>query len=568
MSAPDFAEIARALIASGESFHVEFKSAQVVTPEGVQPRDLKAIAKDIGDTLVAFANADGGDLLVGVEDNGVVTGLHFPRDHQVLYLVNAPKDQVLGGLGARVNNVLIDGQLVLWFRVDARNEIAVTSDGRCLRRRGTDNKPQSPTEIERLRLHVAGEEYESQPVSLAKVEDLDLGSVFNAPSAHPTRPEYLPGSTSDPVPTLRYWNLIEQRNGLVILRRAALLLFARDPYRWHPNLRIRLRTVVGEEGWGESLNTQEVEVGGPIVRQLHEAERLVLGRLVRSTLQGSLFQSVPILPEEAVRECLVNAVVHRNYAIQGQAIEVLFYSDRVEFRSPGQPPEGISLRDLKAGRRVHRARNPLVMRVLRDLGWTRDEGEGMRRIFGSMRQVELHVPDLIVEGDTLVVRLSTQSVYDEETLSWLASYGRWGLRAGERKVLVALRQAGGELSVDKLANQLNIGYDSAKALVSGLEERGFTWHYPRSRSYHLVGPGDVPFHRFGNLIWSHDLEATSALQIDLSLAQRLSEKKTPQATLRWVEEWVAVGILVPAGSHRWRLGDAVLKYLQQWSDTP
>jgi len=189
-------------------------------------------------------------------------------------------------------------------------------------------------------------DYETQPVPQAGLEDLDWELIrrrrlpFGAEA-----PEF------DDVALLRYWNLIEQRNGSVVLRRAALLLFAKDALRWHPNNRLRLRRVFDDEqGYGRQLRTREREFLGPAAKILEQARLLLHQTLERESRQDHLFATNQLLPPEAVDECLVNAIAHRNYAIEGQAVEILLYPDRVEFRSPGHLPEPITIADLEAQR--------------------------------------------------------------------------------------------------------------------------------------------------------------------------------------------------------------------------
>lgn len=563
MAEADSTSLVASLIAGRESYYVEFKSAYEISPDGRRPRDLRAVAVDIGETLVAFANADGGDLLIGVEDDGTVTGIPWDENRQ-LYLVQARKDQILGpDIGGRVERVQLGGQAVLWFRIEAHEgDPVVTASGRCLRRRSDRNEPIPPGEVRLLREHARGElTCEADPRPLARVEDLDLAPVWDLARGLRRRDAPLPGSPSDPLPLLRYWNLVEQRNGQVVLRNAALLLFARDPLRWHANNRLRVRYAVGDgPGVGRELNTREIEIMGPIARILDEGERTLILGLERSTLQGRLFQTETLLPAEALRECLVNAAVHRNYAIQGQAVEVLFLPDRLEFRSPGRLPDAIRLEDLRMERGVHRSRNPIIMRVLRDLGWTRDEGEGIRRIFASMRQVDLSVPDLSVEADTFIVRLSTRSIYDEETRAWLAAYGPFGIRPQDRRLLVALRNAGGRRSVDRLARALGLPFDEVKRALADLDSRGFVWHAARSRTFTLVEPTNVLHERALRRLQAAKLEPTLALRLDLDQVREVLGAREVQRALREVEAWKIADILVPSGPKQWRLGNAFILY--------
>jgi ATP-dependent DNA helicase RecG len=564
-AADDALSIVKVLAAEGEeSYYVEFKSAWDYGLEGRVAREPRQIADDIARTIVAFANADGGELLVGVEDDGTITGV--PHQHEQLRYLLAWQQQLAergAGVPVRSFNLQVDGHPVLLFRVGASAQgLVTTADGRCLVRQGATSAPVPPEQVMRRRAHRLGDgDYETLPVPEATLDDLDWDLIHRG---RRSRSEHL-GSFND-VALLRYWNLVDQRNGSVVLRRAALLLFARDALRWHPNNRVRIRRVLGDEqGFGRNLRSREREFLGPVARVLSDARSLLQQTLERESRQDELFTTSTLLPQEAVDECLVNAVVHRNYAIEGQAVEILLYPDRVEFKSPGQLPDPITLDDLRAQRRVHRSRNPVMMRVLRDLGWTRDQGEGMARIFGSMRQVELHEPELEELGDTFIVRLSNRSVYDASTQAWIASYGPFGLQPEERRYLVALRQAGGRLSVDRLARQLGESFDQVKAALVRLEKRNLVWHPAKSRSYQLVEPLNVPHERVYRLLENAGVALDGKATLDREQIARIARTSDPQTTSALIDQWKQAGILTPAGSKRWKLGASLLAYVAQRS---
>jgi ATP-dependent DNA helicase RecG len=558
---PDIAELVRAIIAGGESYYAEFKSAFTYGPEGKEPRDIREAAKDIGEASVAFANSDGGDLLVGVEDSGNVTGVPWDGD-KLGYLVTAPKTQVKDvDLGVVVHEVALDGHRVLLFRVpEYPGAAVVTASGRCLWRRGTATEPVPPAEIERRRRHRLGDtSYEAAPIPEATLEDIEIPWDSLPARAHLSR--YV--EKRDVESLLRYWNLIERRNGTVVLRRAALLLFARDALRWHPNNRLRIRRVYGSgEGYGRDLRTREQDVRGPILAILRNAPRILhVGARVDSR-QEALFATSQLLPDDAVDECIVNAVAHRNYAIEGSAIEIHIYPDRLEFLSPGKLPEPLTIDDLRQRTGAHRSRNPLIMRVLRDLGWSRDQGEGMRRIFGAMSQVELHEPELEVRADTFIVRLSTRSVYDDQTQAWIGAYGPFGLRPEERKYVVALRQAGGVLSVDRLARQLNESFDETKNALIALEDKGIVWHAHKSRTYHVVEPLEVFQERAFRQL-ENEVKLSATTELDQEAIARLFQQPDARSTATLVERFREGGVLAPAGKGKWRLGKSILEYARK-----
>ncbi|MBI2894214.1 MAG: putative DNA binding domain-containing protein [Deltaproteobacteria bacterium] len=556
----EFEALVRALLAGGESYYVEFKSAFHYGPEGKAPRELASVAGDIAGAVVAFGNSDGGDLVVGAEDSGALTGIPWKGD-QLNYLLQVPASRVTGTVSVKVHDVTLDGYRVLLYRVEEQaGPPLVTVGGRCLWRKGTSTEPVPPAEIERRRSSRLGDTtYEAQPVPAAALTDLKIpwGDVGLRPSLRGF------ATKQDLVGLLRYWNLLEARNGSVVLRRAALLLFGADPLRWHPNNRVRVRRVLGEaEGFGRDLRTHETEIPGPICTLPRQAIARLRSSIELEARRDTLFSTSQLLPAEAVDECVVNAVAHRNYAIEGSAIEVLLYPDRVEFRSPGGLPEPLLLEDLRQQRGVHRARNPLIMRVLRDLGWARDQGEGMRRIFGAMSQVELHEPGLEVSGDTFILRLSTVSRYDEVTQAWIAAYGPFGLQPDERKYMVELRQQRGSLSVDRLARALGESYDQTKSSLASLDAKGLVWHAHKSRTYRLVEPLKVPLERAYRLLERAGLPPDGGVRLSRSDLASLAGNADARGLDALLDRFRESGVLTPAGKGRWRFGASILEYLR------
>ncbi|MFB0517365.1 MAG: helix-turn-helix domain-containing protein [Candidatus Neomarinimicrobiota bacterium] len=139
-----FSERVEIALQVGESHFREFKSGFKGSPDKKVPRHWKEISKDIGDTLVGFANSDGGELLVGVEDDGTVTGLDLP-DNDLDNLLRAPRYQVHADTPLPTpwaNKHIYNDKLILYFSVPKGTDfVYLTSDGRCLQRKDRDTVP-------------------------------------------------------------------------------------------------------------------------------------------------------------------------------------------------------------------------------------------------------------------------------------------------------------------------------------------------------------------------------------------------------------------------------------------
>jgi ATP-dependent DNA helicase RecG len=141
-------------------------------------------------------------------------------------------------------------------------------------------------------------------------------------------------------------------------------------------------------------------------------------------------------PEDACREALTNAIAHRDYSIEGRGIEVSVYDDRMEVVSPGPLLSNVSIEDLRNLTGAHESRNTRVARVLRELGYMREMGEGMRRIYALMRAHDLVEPGLFGDQDSFRVELHHTSVFTEDAQRWLSAYDRAHLTRDEQKVML------------------------------------------------------------------------------------------------------------------------------------
>ena len=142
------------------------------------------------------------------------------------------------------------------------------------------------------------------------------------------------------------------------------------------------------------------------------------------------FTDVPLVPEDAWLEGLVNAAVHRSYSNQGDHIHVDIFDDRIEITSPGRFPGQVDIDDVLAIRRL--ARNPRIVKVCFDLKICKEMGEGIKRIFKEMRDADLDDPLYTQTDSSVTLTLSTEARHRQLDRQYI-------LEAGT--VMAALRQA-------------------------------------------------------------------------------------------------------------------------------
>jgi ATP-dependent DNA helicase RecG len=351
----------RALLQRDEGQFLDFKS---LWDRNVEPRrvlDRRKVRDWIAKYAAAFANADGGTLVLGVDDDGTPSGHGYPVEAIDEFLA-VPEKRLRPAVPWRAGRVELDGHELLVLEVPMSLE-AVMVEGNGFPYRVGDQVRREPQEVINARKEAYRRVgYEARFRHEATLDDIDLELVakFLADS---------PFARRSAEEILQHFDLIQPRASGWGITNAALLLFARPPLtRWHPRAGLRFFRVQGtERQHGPRRNVSQgprVEKV-PLAEAIAEAHRLAEQQIGHSEkLHGLFFRETPEYPRFAWQEAIVNAFAHRDYEIQGLEIEVWFYSDRMEIRSPGGLVPPVTLDDLRSGEPVHASRNPLVVRVL------------------------------------------------------------------------------------------------------------------------------------------------------------------------------------------------------------
>ena len=467
-------------LSQDEGQHFDRKSMFKGAPGAKTPRGRREVREQVAEYVAAFANADGGVLVLGIEDDGTVTGHSVPSKPMDL-LLSAPQ-ALLDPPQPKGFLVAHEGTELIVFDVPAADvPVQMTGNGFPLRV-GDSTVRARESLIAASKQQGMHESWESRR-SPCTLDDLDPEVLARARAGAGlsawTDAEYL----------LRR-KLADRRGHQLLLRRAAELLFARyEPD--HPNAGIRVFRVIGTtRRFGVEHNVEErPRIEGNLPTVLDKARTEVGGLLRRpSRLMGTRFQEMPEYPDFAWREAMHNAVAHRDYAIQGAGTEIWMFEDRMEVVSAGAFPEGVTLEQVLRLERVHRSRNPRIVRVLVDLGYAKDQGEGIPRMFAEMEDAFLPRPDVEVQEQQVMVTLRNTSTLTASDRRFVAGLGDAELSRGEfRTLLMAYRRD----QVDNARLRTVMGLDTlaASQLLRGLRDRDLlTLHSHGAASYYTLSP--------------------------------------------------------------------------------
>ncbi len=345
------------LLQQGENSSIEFKRS-----------DVKAdvLAREI----VAFANTSGGTILLGVEDDGTVSGVmdDFNREE---WVANICRVNVVPAIDASIVNVTMGIHRILAVEVPkGPDKPYQTLDGKYLVRIGSTNRTASQSELMRLfqsagvfHFDLTGVKGTSvADINLASLEDYFLRYEVNLPQE----------SDTERIRLLKNTDILTDTAEATV---GGLLLFGNNPQRHLRHAAIDFAHFAGTTVTAELIDKQNI--GGTLNRMVDSSLAVIKNNILNpSLIQGtrrvdSSFQ----YSDRVYRELLTNACVHRNYAISGSGIRVMLFSDRIEFLSPGKLPNTVTIDKLRAG--VSYATNPVIVKFMENMRYIDKLGRGL-----------------------------------------------------------------------------------------------------------------------------------------------------------------------------------------------
>jgi ATP-dependent DNA helicase RecG len=414
-------------------------------------KSARTAPRVLANHLIAFANADGGTLAIGLSQ-GVVEGTDGFHEHRnELMQAHIQYCQPPVPAQSRLVDCLRDdgtADRLLIIEVRPGGTVYANVRDEVFLRIGDETRRLSYPQRQEL-LYDRGEgSYEARVLEAA--HDMVDGELAEA-YAHALR-------APDPLRLMAARGLAVEGKLTV----AGVLLFAAYPQRYLPEAFIRVVRYRGRtRGTGsrqELLRDERVE--GPLPHQLVRAREIIREEQPRrrALSERGKFEDVPLVPEDAWLEGLVNAAVHRSYSLAGDHIRIEIFSDRIEVESPGRFPGVFSTTDLLNAPRY--ARNPRIARVCADQHFGQELGEGIRRMFEEMRLAGLADP--MYEQTQASVRLTLLAEPVDRQLEAR-------LPRDSRAIIAMLRDAG-ELSTGEIAEAIGVSRVTASQRLKRLRD--------------------------------------------------------------------------------------------------
>ena len=410
----------------------------------------------VQEAAVAFSNADGGVILIGVDDAGAIVGRELTPG--VLDDIHTAIREARDPGRYAVHELTVDRKSVVVLSVARRVEgFSQTSSGRVLIRRGTMKTALFGAELARFINERSLQRFEETdaPVTLDHA-DSDLVSELAAAFGW---------SREVPERLAEHGLLLgDGRNRLTI---AGALYLLPDPAEQLGKTFIEILRFPAE---GADYD-RRLGIRGPLHRQLQRAVDEVMSELGSElVVLGVRRYDLPRLPQVVLREAIANALAHRSYEMQGTSIRIELYPHAVRVISPGGLPEPVTVENI---RETQAARNYRVITVLRRLGLAEDAGRGVDVMVDSMLEEMLEPPLFEDSGHSVSVTLPIRSAVTPTERAWVREVETRGLIEPGDRILLVHAARGERLTNARVRELVGIDAHEARRALQRLRDADF-----------------------------------------------------------------------------------------------
>ncbi len=425
------------ILQKGEGKTTEFK------------RDLSSPQK-ILKTIIAFANTSGGTLIIGIDNDGNIRGVDNALQAEEL-VSNIISDSISPQILPNIEVVSWRDRELLALEICHGNQKPYflkskdKSNGTFIRI-GSSNRLAGPEMLEELKRYTLNRCYDEEPFLERNSEGLDIQNISECLSAIDKKP------TETLFKTLRFHTPHGKK---IVPTNGAYILFGKDRLSFFPDARIQAALFAGTD---KSEIIDSINVEEPLVRAIEQTMSFILRNIPKpSKIEGLYRRDVYRYPPQSLRECLVNAIVHCDYAQRGTPITVSIFSDRIEITNPGALPFGLTLEDIFKG--VSKLRNRVIGRFFREINLIEQWGSGIGRVLRACKEFGLPEPVFEELGTHFRVTLhgtsSSMMVLDDDG-----------------KAIIEAIRAKGELSTKDIAKIIGKTERTARTKMLGLIKKG------------------------------------------------------------------------------------------------
>ena len=406
---------------------------------------------DTIESLVAFANTEGGSVYIGVRDDGRVVGVPLAAESETVW-INEIKSKTAPAIIPDADRLVVDGKNIVRLSIASLPVKPTSVQGRYYIRKGKANHLMSIAELSDMYLKTMSSSWDAMP-SEHLLEDISLEKVSRfAVRMNPENPD-------DPMRVLRKLSLVSGGRPT----NACYLAFASD-YCSETSFQIgRFKTrshIIDDRTFNEDLL-------GEIDGVIDFIKKHLMGEIVITDKpQHDIRYDYPL---EAIREIVLNMLVHRDYCNPHITNTVKIFDDHIEFTNAGGLPDGLTVKQILSDNYISSPRNPKLAALFKEARLIEKYGSGIRRVIDACKahgSVEATFED---HGKWFKVVLSKLVVDKTNGLG-----ERLGERLGEiRESILEILKKDSTMSIPKLSEKLGKSDTAIEGHISWLKKNGF-----------------------------------------------------------------------------------------------
>lgn len=448
------------LLSADEDHFLDLKS------KDIQPSKLQ-------ETFVAFANADGGDLYIGIEDKKSKSARlnPFTSKEEANAIISVLLEQTEPSVeNVSIEFLTVNGGSLLHVSVPKSPKVHYTASGDCFVRLNAAKVKIKGERVTQLAYSKGSLLYERVPVESVDVEELMQSAALES---YISRIE----TSLEPKSFLRKQRLLSEKEGKILPNVGCILLFDDEPQASIDTrcaIKVyRLRTTEAEYK-REHLAEMPATINGPLETQVNAA----LAKVSELVKGATYYEGDKLVsrhyPVEAIKELVVNAVIHRDYSLNDD-IHIKIFDNRIEISSPGKLPGYMTINNLYDERF---SRNPNIVRMLHNLPdpLNHDIGEGLDTVRNELKKAGLVDPVFEVKGNAFVATIRHQRMASIEDV--VMQYLEKNANAVMTNKLA--RQLSGEDDINKVKKALQKLRAEGKISPVDSSVRAFNFQYRKT----------------------------------------------------------------------------------------
>lgn len=456
-------------ILAGESERLEFKQER--------PADSKKYMKSV----IAFANSHGGRLLFGIADNPpAVVGI--PNEklfHEMDAITNAISDSCTPAIVPDISVQTIEGKsiIVLEIRQGMQRPYYMKSEGLehgvYIRVAGT-SRPAEYYQVQEMLCESTRHSYDKTVCAGLTIAESDIETLCDTLSRKASERGQKRQVTAN---QLLSWGILTEINGTLLPTKAYALLTG--------NQIMPTKIQCGIfKGTTRTVFVDRRDITGSLLEQAEDAYQYVLSKInLGAKINGLFREDIYEIPEEAIREIIINAIVHRSY-LDHAAIQIAIYDNRLEVTSPGGLMQGLTINRIKEG--YSKTRNEALAEVFSYLNMIEQWGSGIPRVVSQVISHGLPEPEFLDMDTAFRVNIyrDQKRINDTkiDTIQNRKSPEVIPISSEDReKYLIDILKYKPHMTQKQLAYELNVSVPTVKRMLSRLQEKGHVYREGTNR---------------------------------------------------------------------------------------